>query len=560
MYILGISAFYHDSAAVLIKNGQVICAIEEERLSRIKHDNSFPYLAINSCLEEAGITMKEVDIISYYEKPLLKFERILDNIVKDFPFSLILFTKAIPEWLNNKIKVSEIIKTKLGFKKELFFIPHHLSHASAAFFPSSFKSSAILTIDGVGEYQTTCLWIGQGNQIKLIKSLHFPHSLGLLYSVFTSFLGFKVNEDEYKLMGLSAYGKPTYKRQIYQLISLKSDGSFNINKNFFNFENYLEPWCKNFKKLFGEPRKQNERFDTRYKNIAASIQTVTEEIYFNILNHLYESTKIEQISIGGGVALNALANGKIFSNTPFKKCSIFGAAGDSGGSLGAALYTWHSILKNETRTQINSLQLGTSYHSQIGNILKSLQVTYKKFSDEDKLVTEAAKLLSQGEVIGWFYGKMEYGPRSLGGRSILANPHLKTTRTKVNSIKLREQFRPFAGSVMQEKTSELFNAPSGQPFPFMTFCFKINAKAKGKINAIRHKDNTCRIQTVSSSEGRYYKLLKKFNQLTGIPCLLNTSFNLAGEPIVESPKQAIEDFQRSKINYLFIEDFLLYKT
>ena len=560
MYILGISAFYHDSAAVLLKNGQIICAIEEERLSRIKHDNSFPLLAINQCLEEAGITINEVKAVAYYEKPLLKFERILESVVKDFPFSLKLFTRAIPDWLGNKIKVDSIIKTKLKHTGDIFYIPHHLSHAAAAFYTSPYKNAAILTTDGVGEYQTTALWIGEENRIKLIKSLNFPHSIGLLYSIFTSFLGFKVNEDEYKLMGLSAYGKPEYKHNIYKILDLESDGSFQIKPGYLNLEDYRSPWTSNFTKLFGNPKKTSEPFRARHKNIAASIQETTEEVYLRILNHLQSLTTHADLCVGGGVGLNALANGKIYKNTLFKQCSVFGAAGDSGAALGAALFYWHSVLNNKPRTVLDNLKIGTSYETKdVQNTLKKKRIKYKQYS-LDNLTTHVSKLLSGGAVVGWFQGQMEFGPRSLGGRSILANPSKAGMKTKVNTIKLREQYRPFAGSVLQEKVHELFEVPEpNHSSPFMTFCFKVRPSKISLLSSITHKDGTCRIQTVNESDPIYYQLIKKFNQLTGIPCLLNTSFNLGGEPIVETPEQAITDFQKTKLDYLVIDNFLLSK-
>lgn len=561
MYILGISAFYHDSAAVLIKNGKVICAVEEERFSRIKHDNSFPFLAVKRCLEYAGITINEVSAIAYYEKPLLKFERILENIVRDFPFSLRTFNKSVPEWLGQKIKVGEIIKNKLKFKKDVYYIPHHLSHASAAFYPSPFKQSAILTIDGIGEYQTLVLWSGDETQIKQIKSLEFPNSLGLIYSLFTSFLGFKVNEDEYKVMGLSAYGKPQFKPQIYELIDLKPDGSFKLNHKYFNFENDKNPWTADFTKLFGLPKSSNEPFRTKHKNIAASIQAVTEEIYFKILNQLYLLTNSENICIGGGVALNALANGKIYTNTEFKNSFVFGAAGDSGGALGAALFTWHTIYKNNTRNEINSLNMGTDYNDiSIQQALIESKLNYRKFTSQTELIEKTALLLSEGKILGWFENRMEFGPRALGGRSILANPSGKTMKSKVNTVKYREQFRPFAGSVLQEKVHELFEVPERNHYsPFMTYCFKVKPSQKKLLEAITHVDYTCRVQTVSKSNGLYYQLIKQFSKLTGISCILNTSFNLAGEPLVESPLQAINDFQNSKLEYLIMGNFLIKK-
>lgn len=562
MYILGISAYYHDSAASIIKDGKVLVAMEEERFTRIKHDNQFPFTAIRNCLKTVNLSIDAIDYISYYEKPLLKLERILDTFVQTYPFALKAFLKGIPEWLDYKIKVEHTIKTKLKYKGKIFFIPHHLSHASACFYPSPFQKAAVLTVDGTGEYQTTALWYGRGSQIKPLKSINFPNSLGLLYSTFTSFLGFKINEDEYKVMGLSAYGKPTFVNRVNTLIQVKKDGSYKLNMDYFSFRENFSMWNKRFEKLFGKPRLDAALIQQRHRDIAASIQQVTENIYFKMLNHLYDITKTKNLCIGGGVALNALANGKIYSRTPFKNIYIFGAASDSGSAIGAALFTFHSILGNPERIPIKDLYLGSQYSNQeIEQTIKCYPVSYRKFSYKNELIIRAAQLLAGNQIIGWFQDKMEFGPRALGARSILAKPNPRTMKTKMNIIKKREQFRPFAGSILQEKVDHYFEVPQKKHWaPFMTFCFNVK---KGKINeltAIVHKDNTCRIQTVNKEAGMYYKLIKKFYQLTGIPCILNTSFNLKGEPIVENPQQAMEDFLKTKLKYLVIGDFLVKKS
>ena len=562
MYILGISAFYHDSAAALIKNGQLLYAAEEERFTRIKHDNQFPASAIDFCLKEAAINSSDLDCIAYYEKPLLKFERILETFVKTYPNSFKPFLKGIPEWLTSKIKVEQTIRKHLNYKGEIFFIPHHLSHASAAFYPSAFQHSAILTIDGVGEYQTTGLWQGFGNKITPIKTINFPHSLGLLYSTFTSFLGFKVNEDEYKVMGLSAYGKPDFLDKIYSIVDIKEDGSFHLNMKYFSFRESFQMWSDQFESLFGKPRLPGQPIREQDKDLAASIQKVTEEIYFCSLNHLYHLTGLKNLCVGGGVGLNALANGKIYRQTPFKKVYILGASGDSGGAIGAALFVHNSVLKQKIRPQINNLSSGSFYTNEyIGKCLKKYKVSFQEFKDEDELIEKSANLLSKNKIIGWFQGRMEYGPRALGYRSILANPNPKFMKDWVNKVKGREAYRPFAGSIMQERVHEYFEVPEKNHFsPFMIFCFQIKEQKTGELAAIVHKDHSCRIQTVSRKDGRYYKLIKKFYKITGTPCILNTSFNLKGEPIVESPEQAIEDFLNTKMDYLIIEDFLVSKN
>jgi carbamoyltransferase len=567
MYILGISAYYHDSAACLLKDGRIVLAVEEERFSRIKHDNGFPYQAIQFCLKQAEISINKIDYIAYYEKPLLKFERILETFIQTYPFSLKPFLKGMPEWINYKIKVEQTIRKKIGFKGKIFFIPHHLSHAAVSYYSSFFKKSAILTIDGVGEYQTTGLWLGKGNKIKPLKSINFPHSLGLLYSTFTSFLGFKINEDEYKLMGLAAYGKPTYVKKIYSIIDIKTDGSFKLNMDYFAFREDFQMWNKKFEDLFGKPRKPTDPVSRRDKNLASSIQKVTEEIYFKILNHLSSLTKTENLCLSGGVALNALANGKIYSKTPFKNVYIFGAAGDSGGALGSALFVYYNLLINcsesqQKRIPVKNLYFGSFYNNkEIESTLKKYKLVYEKISNEQKLINKTAKLLSQNKIIGWFQGKMEFGPRALGSRSILANPKPRFMKDKVNEIKRREQFRPFAGSILQEKVHQYFDVPEKNHWsPFMTFCFPVKPEKKKDLAAIVHQDATCRIQTVNKENGRYYKLIKEFFRITATPCILNTSFNVKGEPIVESPSQAIEDFLKTKMDYLLMEDYLISKS
>lgn len=560
MRILGISAYYHDSAAALIKDGKVVCAAEEERFTRIKHDNSFPHKAIEFCLDHSRLSISDVDGIAYYEKPLLKFERILETFIQTYPFSLRAFLAAIPEWLDYKIKIEYTIRKKLGYKGKIYFIPHHLSHASATFYPSSFKEAAILTIDGVGEYQTAGLWYGNGNKIFSLRSINFPHSLGLLYSTFTAFLGFKVNEDEYKVMGLAAYGELRYINKIKKLIDIKKDGSFKLDLSYFSFREDFQMWNKKFERLFGRPRKPEDRITERDKNIAASIQQVTEDIYFKMLNHLYALTGSKHLCLSGGVALNALANGKIYEKTPFKKIYVFGAAGDSGNAVGAALYVYHSILGNKRRQIARNLYLGSKYeNNEIENTLKAYGFKCKKL-EEEELVHKTALLLAKNNIVGWFQGRMEFGPRALGSRSILASPKPRNMKEKVNIVKRREQFRPFAGSVLQDYVHEYFNAPEKNHWsPFMTFCFQIKKEKQKELAAIVHFDKTCRIQTVNKENGLYYKLIKKFYEITGIPCILNTSFNLKGEPIVENPRQAIEDFLKTKMDFLVMGNYFIRK-
>ncbi|MEJ0021022.1 MAG: carbamoyltransferase N-terminal domain-containing protein [Candidatus Doudnabacteria bacterium] len=561
MNILGISAFYHDSAAVILKDGEILCAAEEERFTRIKHDNQFPFKSVEFCLKHSGLSIGNIDRVAYYEKPLKKFERILENFIQTYPFSYEQFVKGIPEWLGNKIRVEKIIKKELGFSGKVLFVPHHLSHAAAAFFSSGHEQCAILTVDGVGEYQTTCLWTGNKNQITLLKSLDYPDSLGLLYSTFTAFLGFRVNEDEYKVMGLAAYGQPVLVNEIRNLIFVQSDGSFKLDMEYFGFHKGSRMWSKKFERLFGPPRLPDETVSDFHKNLSASVQRVVEDVYFLILNHLYSLTPQPNVAIAGGVALNALANGKIFSQTKFQQVHIFGPAGDSGAALGAAFLVQSRLEQGTVNKFAGSLLLGSAYENdQIEKILLKKNLAYKQFTSEDLLLENLAGLLQDGRVIGWFQGRMELGPRSLGSRSILAKPNPKSVKEKMNQIKRREQFRPFAGSILKEQAAEFFELPHYQEdFPYMNFCFQVRDDKREVLAGIVHADNSCRIQTVSAENGVYYRLLKKFYEISGIPCLLNTSFNLQGEPIVETPEQAVDDFLRSPMDNLAIGDFLISK-
>lgn len=559
MIILGISAFYHDSAAAITIDGKVIAALEEERFTRIKHDNVFPFRAIERVLQLANVEIQDVDVIAYYEKPLLKFERLLDSFVRTYPMALKPFLQAIPDWLGMKIKVEEIIRKDVGFSKKIYFIPHHLSHAASAYYTSPYESAAILTIDGVGEYQTTGLWHGKNETITPLASINFPHSIGLLYSTCTAFLGFKINEDEYKVMGLAAYGNPTYVDQIRKLIDLKNDGSFHLNLSYFGFETQFQMWNKKFEKLFGLPRKPTGPVTKRHKDIAASIQYITEQIFFKTLNHLYAITKENNLVMSGGVALNALANGKLYKETLFTHIHILGSASDSGTAIGAALYTYHLLTQKTAHTHLPTLSLGTSWSDiDIERILKQYPVKYRKIDNEQTLIDSVVQKLVQKQIIGWFQGAMEFGPRALGNRSILSVTNPRSMKTKMNIIKRREQFRPFAGSALQETIHDFFEVPERKHYsPFMNFCFQVKEKKREQLAAIVHKDNTCRIQTVSPINDRYYQLIKTYYKKTGIGCILNTSFNLKGEPIVETPRQAIEDFLKTPMDCLIMNNYVI---
>ena len=559
IYILGISAFYHDSAAVLTKDGKVIAAAEEERFSRVKHDNSFPFNAINYCLREAKIKINDISYIAFYEKPLVKFERILQTFVETYPFSYIPFWLSIPDWITNKIAIKSIIRKNLGYKRKIVFIPHHESHAASAFFPSPFRKAAILTIDGVGEWKTVGLYFGIKNRIIPLKELNFPNSLGLLYSTFTAFLGFKVNEDEWKVMGLAAYGKPKYYERFKRMIRInEEDGSFSLDMKYFGFRESFKMWKREAEKLFGKPRKPGEKIKRRHADIAASLQKITEEVYLKILRHLYNITKTKNLCIAGGVALNAVANGKIYFETPFKRVFIQGAAGDNGAALGSALFVYNYLLNKKRNFIQKHLYFGPRYSNEyIEKFLKSVKAKYE-FLDDEELVIKVAKLLLKNKVIGWFRGRMEFGPRALGARSILANPKPKWMKDRVNEIKRRESFRPFAGSILQEKVHEYFYVPEKNHYsPFMIFTFKAKEEKIPKMRAIVHVDGTCRIQTVNKDNGLYYRLIKEFYRQSKIPIILNTSFNLRGEPIVCKPEEAYVDFLKTNMDHLVLENYLI---
>jgi len=559
--ILGISAYYHDSAATLIKDGRLIAAVEEERFTRKKHDNSFPFNSIDYCLKEANLTIDKIDVIAFYEKPLLKFERIMQTFVETYPFSFLPFWRTVPDWLIKKLIVRSTIRKKLNYKGQVLFIPHHESHASSTFFVSPFRKAAILTIDGAGEWKTTGLYLGNGNQIFPLQEIDFPNSLGLLYSTFTAFLGFKVNEDEYKVMGLSAYGKPKYYKEFLKFVNVNSDGSYELNMEYFSFRETFRMWSKKIEELLGKPRKPGGKIKRKHADIAATLQKITEETYFKILNHLYELTKVENLCIGGGVALNALANGKIYKNTPFKNVFILGPAGDNGASLGAAYFVWNYLFRKGRNFALKNLYYGPSFSNQeIANSLSRVGARYEYFGS-DELIKTVAQLLSNNKVIGWFQHRMEFGPRALGNRSILANPKPRWMKDRVNEIKRRESFRPFAGSVLQEKASDYFEIPyKNYFFPFMNFCFPVKFSKRNEIPSIVHHDGTCRIHTVDNKNNPlYYKLIKEFEKLTRLPVILNTSFNLKGEPIVCKPEEAYEDFRKTKMDYLVIGNYIVSK-
>ena len=563
MYILGVSCFYHDSAACLIKDGRIVAAAQEERFTRKKHDFSFPINSINYCLERAGIGVNELSYIGFYEKPFIKFERILTTYLATWPRSFPSFIKAIPLWLHEKLWIPQIISSSLKYTGEILYIDHHLAHAASSYLVSGFNEAAILTMDGVGEWETATCGIGRGNDIELFKEIRFPHSLGLLYSAFTYYLGFKVNSGEYKVMGLAPYGKPRFYDIIMdKLIKAAPDGSFRMNMRYFAYDYGLKMTNRAFYSLFGRPaRKPESKLDGFHEDIAASIQKVCEEIVLRLARDLHGRTASDRICLAGGVALNCVANGRVIKETPFKEIFIQPAAGDAGAAIGVAAYIYHTLLGHERGpgSRMGHSFLGPSYSDEeIKGYLDKNNIAYTAH-EPAALVSATAKLISDQKVIGWFQGRMEFGPRALGARSILADPRNPDARSIVNSkIKFREEFRPFAPTVLAQKCAEFFelNIPS----PFMLLVAQVRPD-KRFMPSITHVDGSARIQTIERDENPlYYDVINEFYKLTGCPVVLNTSFNLRGEPLVLSPRDAYLCFMRSGLDHLVIGNFILDKA
>ena len=591
--ILGISAFYHDSAAAIIHDGKIIAAAQEERFSRKKHDSRYPYNAINFVLNFANVNLSEIDNIVFFEKPFLKFERLLETYVAMAPKGFLQFSKAMPSWLREKLFQKKMLIDQLkrhdvefNEKEKLRFSEHHLSHAASAFYPSPFKDAIVLTADGVGEWATTTVAIGNNNQLDIKKEIHFPHSLGLLYSAFTYYTGFKVNSGEYKLMGLAPYGKPIYKDKIYNhLIDVKIDGSFHLNQKFFNYTTGLTMVNDEFCKLFGRKERlpDKDKLEQFHMDIAASIQEVTEEIMIRLVKSLKEEYKINNLCLAGGVALNCVANGKILKENLFKNIWIQPAAGDAGGSLGAALSMWYVELnKNREIKKSDDMQgsyLGPEFSQrEIEEQLTKLGANYEVL-ERDKIIGITSEKLIQGNVIGWFQGRMEFGPRALGSRTIIGDSRSPETQKTINlKIKYRESFRPFAPSIREENISEYFDID--RPSPYMLLVadvkkdkqLKMTEEQKGyfglkKLNIVRseipavtHVDYSARIQSVNKKTNpRYHEMITKFYDKHGCPVIVNTSFNVRGEPIVCTPKDAYLCFMRTEMDYLILNNFLLKK-
>ncbi|NQV42521.1 MAG: carbamoyltransferase [Candidatus Marinimicrobia bacterium] len=584
MNILGISAFYHDSAACLIRDGQIISAAQEERFTRKKHDHDFPTNAIEYCLKEAGIDQQDLDYVAFYDKPFQKFDRLLNTYLTYAPLGFASFLKAMPLWLKQKLWIKDFIADELQFQGKILFPEHHQSHAASAFFPSPFQDAAFLTIDGVGEWTTSSYGIGENNKIEIMGELHFPHSLGLLYSAFTYFTGFRVNSGEYKLMGLAPYGNPEYVHIIKEkLIDLKDDGSFKMDMQYFNFAAGLTMTNKKFAKLFGgPPRKPESDISQREMDIARSIQEVTEDILLKMVSHVHKETRKSNLVLAGGVALNCVGNGRILREGPFENIWIQPAAGDAGGALGAALFTWHQYLDQarEPHAQRDSQSgsyLGPDFSDiDIKAYLDSNKIPYHHFEDRD-LYTSVAQLIADEKVIGWFQGRMEFGPRALGNRSIIGDARSPEMQSTMNlKIKYRESFRPFAPSVLSERSSDIFDLEEESPYMLLVAQVKrelwreentdksgldmINSP-RSTVPAITHVDQSARIQTVNATDNpRYHALISSFYELTGSPVIINTSFNVRGEPIVCQPEEAFTCFMRTDMDHLVLGNYLLNKS
>ncbi len=591
MNILGISAFYHDSAACLVHDGQVAAAAQEERFTRKKHDYNFPTHAIGYCLEHANISPDQLDYVAFYDKPLVKFERLLETYLSYAPVGFKSFLAGIPLWLRQKLHLPREMDKGLDhqYKGRYVFTDHHESHAASAFFPSPFEEAAIITFDGVGEWATTTYGTGRGNKIELTHEQRFPHSLGLLYSAFTYYTGFKVNSGEYKVMGLAPYGKPVYKDKILNhLMDLKEDGSFRMDMSYFNYCQGLTMTGPKMDDLFGgPPRKSETRITQREMDLAASVQAVTEEVMLRVARHVRKETGVKNLVLAGGVALNCVGNGKILKEDIFDKIWIQPAAGDAGGALGAALFVWHQLLDNprqvdnEHDLQSASL-LGPRFtNEQITAYLDSAGAKYKQFDNEDELLDTVAGAMANEKVVGHMYGRMEFGPRALGARSIIGDARSPQMQSVMNlKIKFRESFRPFAPCVLREDVAEWFDMRADQESPYMLIVAPVhpdkllptNGKADGltgidllkvqrsTIPAVTHVDNSARIQTIDPDRhGRYYRLIKAFKEKTGCPVIINTSFNIRGEPIVCSPEHAYRCFMATHMDVLVMEDVVLFK-
>jgi carbamoyltransferase len=563
IYILGISAFYHDSAACLLKDGEIIAASQEERFTREKNDASFPKKAIDFCLKEAGISIDDVSLITFYEKPFVKFERIIESIKNTAPFGFLFFKKAIQSWVKVKLWIPAIIRKELNYKGKMIFSEHHESHAAGAFFTSPYKESAIVTVDGVGEKACITIGYGKDNHVEILKEQHYPHSFGLLYSAFTQYCGFKINSGEYKLMGLAPYGKPIYKKQIIEnLVTISKKGEVLLDMKYFSFDTGKTTINNRFCAVFGKPaRKAEEKMSDFYCDIASSIQSVTEDFMATLLEYAKEITNTENVCLSGGVALNCKANGELLKRNIFKNIWVQPAAGDSGGSMGSAFVGYYNYLKKERKQIEDSLKkqiyLGSSFSDlEIEQVLKKYNIVYGKKDDLDLLEIVSEELKNK-KIVGCFQGRAEFGPRALGNRSILGSPLYADMKEHINmKIKMREGFRPFAPVVLEEKKENWFEMEGSSKY--MLFTFK--GKNKGEIPSCIHEDNTARVQSLQQEDNEFlYSLISMFEKKTGCPILINTSFNIRGEPIVNSPFDALNCFFHTHMDILVLQNYVVFK-
>ena len=591
MYILGVSCYYHDAAAVLLKDGVLVAAAEEERFSRVKHDYRFPKNAIQFCLDQAGLEGNGLDYVVFFEKTFRKFDRILMTTLQTYPRSWKVFRESMISWLTDKLWVRTTLQSEVGISKErVLFCEHHLSHAASTYLCSPFEEAAILTVDGVGEWATATCGLGRGNDIRLTKQIEFPHSIGLLYSAFTAFLGFEVNEGEYKVMGMAPYGVPHYVDKVWKLVRQNTDGSFSLDMDYFSFHHSTDQtYNQKFIALFGEPRSMGLQFFTKqtgfpryfgtppgnynelcdlnqyYADVAASIQRVTEELLLNMANHLHRETGLRQLCIAGGVGLNSVANTRILKETPFERLFVQPAAGDGGGALGAALWAYNILLgKPRIFTMRHAYWGRANSDAEIGDFLRRNAISFRHIEDDDELLDHAVERLTRGKVIGWAQGHFEWGPRALGNRSILADPRNPEMKDIVNAkIKFREPYRPFAPSVLAERAEKYFDLPQAQchhPARYMQYVLPVRESQRSTLPAVTHVDGTGRLQTVFRDQSpRYYRLIERFGQATGVPVVLNTSFNLRGEPIVNTAADAFRTFSNSEMDSLILENFLIEK-
>jgi len=570
MIVLGLSFYYHDSAAALVKDGVLVAAAEEERFSRVKHDSGFPALAIEFALARGGITIHDVDYVVFYEKPFVKFERMLLTAMATFPRSSAVFRESMQRWISDKLWIKSMMAKKLSVPgSKLLFADHHMSHAAASYFTSPFSESAILTVDGAGEWTTSTMGIGRGNRIEIQKEIRFPHSLGLLYSAFTAYCGFEINEGEYKLMGMHPYGKPVHVDKIYQIIDVAPDGSLWHDMRYFSYH-----WSTNdtlspaFEEHFGRPRRdpklQDKSLDPFYCDMAASIQVVTEQILLKMITHLHElSGGMKSLCLSGGVALNSVANYKLLRQGPFQDVYIHPAPGDDGGSVGAAYWAYNHVLGQARGPALEHAYLGSEYSDrEVEEFLRSHDIPFEKIEDDREFYKRVARELADGQVCGWFRGRFEWGPRALGARSIIADPRRAEMKEKLNAkIKFREAFRPFAPSVLEERADEFFEIPeAARHFParFMLYVAPVRPEKRSVLPAITHEDGSGRLQTVyKATNPAYHGMIEEFGRLTDVPVIMNTSFNLKGEPIVESPAHAFNTFSLSGMDLLFLNNYIV---